>query len=231
VTRLARAILLSVLVVFASAPTAQESLLPLVQEVRATYGPAPSDPELCEALNTIAWRANGNRADGPWGLSRKASGTRCVRSDGTPLAHDILHHAPSNRLFDVFAAAGAAADPQWAEVAHHQDPGRPWVAPISPTQPEPRPDCAACLDALSAERARSSELRAALDEAARVNASMARQVAEAQQTAADASGAHDNAVAQRDELQRRLDALLAEPAPRCEAKLLGVIKVPCRVIR
>ena len=116
---------------------AQENLLADVAAERAKYGSVPSDPELCAILNAVAWK----RRDDGWGLSTKPGGTRCRAPQGIDVAHDILQHRPTNKLFDVFVAAGERAEPTWTEVAHHDDPGRPWLAPIAPSdgQTEPPP--------------------------------------------------------------------------------------------
>ena len=55
--------------------------------------------------------------------------------------HDILHHRPTNSLFDILGAAGADSLPQWSDVGPPQSPDRTWLAPLdpasfgSPTQP------------------------------------------------------------------------------------------------
>ena len=105
------------------------SLLADVQAERAKYGPAPSDEELGRMLNAIAWK---NRQSG-WGLSRKTFGERCPSPVGE-IACDILHHQPTNLLFDVFVAAGSggSATPAWQNVPYHNNSNRPWVAPVQP---------------------------------------------------------------------------------------------------
>lgn len=123
----------------AAGALAQESQLPLVQEVRARYGATVPDDQLGVLLNEIAWRANGQRADGPWGLSRKESGTRSPCPCGGDVAHDILHYRPTNRLFDVFIAAGEATTPTWQDVGLPPSPDRVWVAPVAPASTPPPP--------------------------------------------------------------------------------------------
>lgn len=113
-------------------PVSVPNLLEIVKAERAKYGPVPSDAELGRMLNAIAWKGNGNRADGPWGLSVKPSGTNCPAPDGTLIAHDILHHKPTDTLWDVLEAAGAQATPTWGQVEHHRNPQRPWKAPLPP---------------------------------------------------------------------------------------------------
>lgn len=103
------------------------SLLSDVQAERGKYGPRPSAAELGQLLNAVAWN---NRAAG-WGLSRKDFGNYCPSPAGS-IACDILHHQPTNTLYDVLAAAGEASTPQWVLVPYHNNPNRPWVAPVQP---------------------------------------------------------------------------------------------------
>lgn len=105
------------------------SLLADVQAEREKYGPGPTETELGQLLNAAAWK---NRAAG-WGLSRKDFGEYCPSPAG-PIACDILHHQPTNTLYDVLVAAGAggASTPQWVLVPYHNNPNRPWVAPVQP---------------------------------------------------------------------------------------------------
>jgi hypothetical protein len=121
-----RVLLLVCVLLTARGVAAQTSLLPDVQAERAKITDAhPSPAQLGTMLNAIAWK---HRGDG-WGLSRKTGGTKCPSIVGD-IACDILHHRPSNTLYDVFGAAGAEAIPQWGAVPYHNDPnGRPWVAP------------------------------------------------------------------------------------------------------
>lgn len=128
--------ILALVVAFATPAAAQANLQADVAAERAKYGPQPTDDELCAILNAVAWK---HRADG-WGLSAKPWPTNCRRADGVFVAHDILHHKPTDQLFDVFVGAGAQAEPTWNPVAHHNHPERPWVAPIAPPTSEPDPD-------------------------------------------------------------------------------------------
>jgi hypothetical protein len=94
---------------------------------RAKYGATMNDDECVELCNAVAWK---HRGDG-WGLSGKKNGTRGRRYDGVELAHDILHHGPTNTLYDVLVGAGAQSLP----VFNNAGPpigDRPWVAPIEP---------------------------------------------------------------------------------------------------
>ncbi|OGI73540.1 hypothetical protein A3D42_02585 [Candidatus Nomurabacteria bacterium RIFCSPHIGHO2_02_FULL_41_18] len=100
------------------------SLLSDVQAERAKYG-TPLTPEQMGAIvNTVAYK---NRALG-YGLSRKESGEFCPSPAGS-VACDIIHHQPTNTLYDVLASSN---DPAWLSVPHHNNPARPWVAPVAP---------------------------------------------------------------------------------------------------
>lgn len=109
-----------------------ESLLPDLQAERAKYGATMTDDECVELCNAVAWK---NRAEG-WGLNQKTSGTHGERYDGQGCAHDILHHQPTNGLYDVLIAAGAASTPTWGYLGTNQNSSRPWVAPIIPENGE-----------------------------------------------------------------------------------------------
>lgn len=206
-----------------AAPAGQESLLELVRQVRAGYPAIPTDPQLCEMLNTIAWTANGNRADGPWGLSAKPGGTRCIRTDGQPLAHDIIHHRPTNRLFDVFVAAGAESTPAWSEVGHHQDPNRPWVAAIPPggtAPPPPPPPCP------------YPDVREGLAQCRTEADALERRIATIEH---DLDTTRDRALRAENELAAaaaRIVELEARKIPTgCEGqRILGFIKTSCRLV-
>ncbi len=107
--------------------TIPDSLLADIQAERAKYGPTPTGDEVGALLNAVAWN---NRDDG-WGLSRKDSGS-FVNSPAGPIAGDILHHQPSNIIFDVLIGWEETADPAWQCVGFMTDPNRPWVAPVQP---------------------------------------------------------------------------------------------------
>jgi hypothetical protein len=116
-----------------------DSLLPTVEAVRAKY-PSPSLDELGVMLNEIAWT---HRADG-WGLNSKPSGNSTAQpGTGIRIAVDILHHKPTDTLWDCFADAGGETRPVWGEAHPHGDPVRVWVAPVAPdgvpAPPEPPP--------------------------------------------------------------------------------------------
>jgi hypothetical protein len=120
-------------------PTMPDSLLPTVEAVRAKY-PSPSPDDLGVMLNEIAWT---HRADG-WGLNSKPSGNSTAQpGTGIRIAVDILHHKPTDTLWDCFADAGGETRPVWGEAHPHGDPVRVWVAPVAPdgvpAPPEPPP--------------------------------------------------------------------------------------------
>lgn len=109
-----------------------------LQIERAKYGTPMTNEQCVEMLNTVAWI---HRAEG-WGLSGKTSGTRARRYDGVEVAHDILHHLPTNDLYDVLEAAPTVARPIFNNVGK-PFPGRPFIAPIEPksgsSHPVPTP--------------------------------------------------------------------------------------------
>ena len=101
---------------------------------RAKYGAALHWTEAVNILLTVSWN---NRAQG-WGLSGKDFGTFCPSAAG-PIACDILHHGPSNTIYDVL---GSGPDPvdfpfssgtaQWDALGVQTDSSRPFVAPVQP---------------------------------------------------------------------------------------------------
>lgn len=111
-----------------------------VEAERAKYPAMLTHDQPAKILNAVAWK---HRADG-WGLSVKRGGNRVPSPQGVDVAYDILHHKPTNRLFDALTGdlAGVVT---WGETSYHGDPvGRPWLAPIAPDgapapPPTPRP--------------------------------------------------------------------------------------------
>jgi hypothetical protein len=131
-----------ILALFAAPAAAQDlgAIVASLHEERARYGATMTDEQCVELINAVAWK---HRADG-WGLSGKDFGTHGVRYDGARVAHDILHHRPTNRIWDVLGAAGAASTPPSSLGPGGPPPGsnRPWVAPIVPqghVEPPPVP--------------------------------------------------------------------------------------------
>lgn len=118
------------------------SLLSTVQRLRSAYGATMTDDECARLCNDVAWV---HRADG-WGVNAKASGVHGVLPNGTKIAHDILHHRPTNELVDILTSAGAASVPTWTPVGPPQSIDRVFVAPVDfsaptgPTPPAPTPD-------------------------------------------------------------------------------------------
>jgi hypothetical protein len=122
-------------------PQDPASLLEDVKAERAKIAGQPTKAQLGAILNRVAWR---HRAEG-WGLSVKGSGNNCPTPPPAAklIACDILHHQPSDQLYDVFGDVDGAASPTWGKAAHHNRPDRPWLAPVKPadeTEPEPQPD-------------------------------------------------------------------------------------------
>lgn len=110
-------------------PSGEEpaSLLLDVQVERAKYGALMTPGETGQLLITVAWN---NRAVG-WGLSGKDFGTFCPSPAG-PIACDILHHQPTNILYDVFTDSGNTNGPIWNNAGPPPGTNRPWVAPVQP---------------------------------------------------------------------------------------------------
>ena len=105
-----------------------ENLIETVRQVRAQFGGTLTHEECALLSNAVAWRHRGTG----WGLSRKTGGTRGRLPNGTEIAHDILHHQPSNELVDILIAAGEASTPTWNPVGPPQSADRTWVAPVDP---------------------------------------------------------------------------------------------------
>lgn len=120
-------------------PSMPDSLLSTVEAVRAKYPTPPSPDQLGLMLNEIAWT---HRAEG-WGLNLKPAGNSCPQPrTGVRIAVDILHHQPTDTIWDCFRDAGGTTEPTWHEAEPHGDPARVWVAPVAPDgvpAPEPPP--------------------------------------------------------------------------------------------
>lgn len=110
-----------------SSGTQPASLLSDVQAERAKYGTPMTSAELGQLLNTVAW----NNRDTGWGLSGKNFGNFCPSPAGS-IACDILHHQPTNLIYDVFIDSEGAATPTWGSGKSPPDVNRPWVAPVQP---------------------------------------------------------------------------------------------------
>jgi hypothetical protein len=102
-----------------------------LKQQRARFGPTPNDAELGIILNDTAWV---HRSVG-WGVNTKNSGTNCPQPGQPPgmIAHDILHHQPTNMIFDCLIAAGGSATPTQADGSVMTISDRPWRAPNAPT--------------------------------------------------------------------------------------------------
>ena len=144
-----------------------ENLLSTIQDVRKKFGATMNDDECALLCNEVAWKHRGTG----WGLSRKVSGTRGHLPNGTEIAHDILHHQPTNTLVDILVGAGAQSSPTWNVLGPPQSADRTWVAPVDPasfgTKPTPIPtpapgptDAQVMLEALKALAADITALKA-----------------------------------------------------------------------
>lgn len=120
-------------------PTMPDSLLADLQAERAKY-PAKLEREeqAAEILNAVAWK---HRGDG-WGLSAKPNGNNVLSEQHDVLvAYDILHHKPTDTLWDVATGEWENMTIQWAhQPVHHHDPDRPWLAPVQPVTETPAPE-------------------------------------------------------------------------------------------
>lgn len=119
--------------------TMPDSLLPDLHAERAKYPERLQDPEdAADILNAVAWK---HRADG-WGLSAKPRGNNVFsEGHGKFVAYDILHHKPTDTLWDVATGEWENFVPQWAhQPEHHHDPDRPWLAPVKPAEDAPEPE-------------------------------------------------------------------------------------------
>lgn len=115
--------------------------------------PIPDGYTLGSILNAIAWEnrteeyrdASGNIATREaWGLSRK-NGGKNVDSPVGLIAEDILHHKPTNLLFDIFKGAdvGLILRPNCGgDIGPPTSNDRTWVKPVQPVgfKPTPIPD-------------------------------------------------------------------------------------------
>ena len=132
-----------------------ENLLQTIREERTRFGATLSHDECARLCNAVAWR---HRAQG-FGVSAKSGGTYGTLPNGVRIAHDILHHLPSNQLVDILTAAGEASIPAWQPVGPPQSADRVWVAPVAPQPPVVGPSPvtgpdSAVLDAVQALAAR-----------------------------------------------------------------------------
>ena len=116
-------------------PVMPESLIDSLRAERAKYGATLTKEQQGQLLNAVAWK---HRADG-WGLSTKRSGNNVPSPQGVPIAYDILHHQPTDTLWDA-ATAESEYRITWGQAEHHHNPDRPWLAPIAPAGETPQPE-------------------------------------------------------------------------------------------
>jgi len=111
-----------------------QSLLPVVEQVRAEYPATNLTPaQLGEIVNEVA-----RRAGEPWGTLDKPSGTNCpLPVSGRRVACDVVFNRETGRHYDILVASEETAIPAW------QDNGPAelsrWIAPETPAG-EPLPD-------------------------------------------------------------------------------------------
>src|SRR5688500_7250128 len=94
-------------------------------------------------VNEIAWRGNGNKADGPWMLSRKEGGANAEQPrTKEKVAHDVVQYGPTDaqtgafKGFDVFTYSA----PVWIEAHQHNDTNRIGIPPVAPEGVTPPDD-------------------------------------------------------------------------------------------
>lgn len=105
-----------------------KSLLPTIQQVRAKYDATMTDDQCAMLCLEVAWL---HRYEG-WGLSIKPNYKNSTLPNGAKVAHDILHHRPTNTLYDILIAAGKQSSPTWNNVGAPQSSDRVWMAPYNP---------------------------------------------------------------------------------------------------
>jgi hypothetical protein len=116
----------------------------ILKEERAKFSRINDPADLSDILNRTAYRANGNKVEGDWGLSTKRGGNRCPSpgSDtNTDIACDILHRRSDNIIWDVLGSAGVGekSEPNCGEALGPMGDGsRPWVSASVPPGQEPK---------------------------------------------------------------------------------------------
>jgi hypothetical protein len=200
---------------------AQRDLLPDIKAARATVGDTPTPEQTAALLNLIAWK---NRDDG-WGLSRKDGGTRCVSALVGSIACDILHHRPTNMLYDVFGAVGdvGGTRPQFDPVGPPQSADRVWVAPVDPggiiITPPPPTNCELCEASRKELDAANVRLRDDLEIANR----------HAVRTQEELDTQRARALTAEAEVERLKNT---QPPPvRCRAKAPSWLGIGCEIVR
>lgn len=107
-----------------------EHVFETAKSVGARYPRPLTDVARAQILNRVAYI---HRDEG-WGVSGKPTERHILHVDGeTWIAEDILHHRPSNRLFDVIRGTDEAI--VWQDKGEPVTPDRIWVAPVTPPEP------------------------------------------------------------------------------------------------
>jgi hypothetical protein len=115
-----------VLCVLVAVPaTAQDSLLPTLEALRAAYPVGWSHEQRGAFLNAVAFK----HKDEGWGLLKKPGGNRCPTPQGIDVSCDYLVYRPTMQGFDVLVDESR---PVWRKADTFTDDPERWVAPVSP---------------------------------------------------------------------------------------------------
>ena len=112
------------------------SLFADLQAERAKYPATLTRDQPGKILNAVAWK----HREAGWGLSVKPNGNNVPSPQGPLVAYDILHNRLNDTLYDVATAEWPTMRITWSQTTHHNQPDRPWLAPIQPTGEEPQPE-------------------------------------------------------------------------------------------
>jgi hypothetical protein len=116
----------------------------ILKEERSKFSRINDPADLSTILNKTAYRANGNKVDGDWGLSTKKGGNRCPSpgsETNTDIACDILHRRSDNLIWDVLGSAGVGekSEPNCGgALGPMGDGSRPWVRASVPADEQPK---------------------------------------------------------------------------------------------
>jgi hypothetical protein len=182
---------------------------PIVQAIRNAYCPGVAPSEPCQTLAgskalKLQFVKEVASAFG-LGIFKKTSGEHCGG-----FSCDFVCALDGTFGYDILQDQESRAIAQWGWHQVQDVPGtaakcvRPTSTPVPP-EPEPPPSCPECPSCPPPVVCPICP--------------------------PDLSAALATRTAERDQARRERDVCLAQPEPRCEAKLFGVIPVPCRVIR